>query len=118
MERHRAILEQERALRRELDEIENLRHQTLRADADAHARQILGADGLWQGWLAQRRMALNQELAMVQVRKFDSHANAKTAFARHQVTADLAQEAARERYRLRSVNADRRLEEDFRPEPE
>ncbi|MGY9045953.1 MAG: hypothetical protein ACKVKF_02500, partial [Rhodobacterales bacterium] len=107
------ILAQETTLRRELEEIENLRYQTLRQEEGAHARRMLGADSLWQGWLAQRRMHLNQELAVLQVRKADSLEDAQTAFARHQVTSDLAAEARFGQRKRRIEQTERRLEEDF-----
>ncbi|WP_146584573.1 hypothetical protein [Puniceibacterium confluentis] len=111
--RHRDMLVQEDALRRELDEIENLRHRSLRQDDQAHARRMLGADGVWQNWLAQRRLRLTQELAVLQVRKAETLAAAQTAFARHQVTADLAADDREVQRRRNFTLAERRLEEDW-----
>ncbi len=111
--RHRTILERETGLRQELAEIETLRHQSLRQDDHAHARRMLGADGLWQGWLAERRMRLNQDLAMLQVRKAESLNTAQTAFARAQVTADLSREELLKARQTRMSLAERRLEEGF-----
>jgi hypothetical protein len=109
--RHRTILDQETALRQELAEIESLRHKSLRQDDHAHARRMLGADGLWQGWLAERRMRLNQDLAMLQVRKGESQTAAQMAFARNQVTADLSRQDRDTARRKRQARSERRLEE-------
>ncbi len=118
LDRHRAILSRETGLRRELEEIEKLRFRALRLDDQSHTRRMLGADSLWQGWLAERRMRLNQDLAMLQVRKAESHSAADTAFARHQVTAELARDHAEVRRRKRIALTERRLEEGFQMPPD
>ncbi|SNR37131.1 hypothetical protein [Puniceibacterium sediminis] len=116
--KHRDVLAQEAAVNREIVEIEKLRYQTLRQDDGAQARRMLGADGLWQGWLAQRRMHLNQDLAMLRVRKADSLHAAQTAFARHQVTTNLASDARAEQHQRRISQSERRLEEGFHADPD
>lgn len=114
--KHRDVLDREAAVNREIAEIEKLRYQTLRKDDQATVRRMLGADVLWQGWLAQRRMHLNQDLAMLRVRKADSLIAAQTAFARHQVTSDLAADARVEQRQRRILQSETRLDEDFTPD--
>ncbi|KMK65550.1 hypothetical protein [Puniceibacterium sp. IMCC21224] len=106
---YRRTLEEEVSLRQELGEIEQLRIAALHRDSQDIARRVTGADGLWQGWIARRRTGLNQELAMLQIRKSAQRTLAQTAFARNQVAEELAKGDNTQKNRRREAMLDQRL---------
>lgn len=93
--KYRDILSEERQLRQELAEIEQLRRAAMTEDSSAHARRISGVDAQWQAWLVQRQTRINQQLALCQVRKAERQDAARLSFGRQDVASGLAAEAAR-----------------------
>ncbi|MFZ5963538.1 hypothetical protein ACOXXX_11345 [Thalassococcus sp. BH17M4-6] len=94
--RLREVQEEEQRLRAELDEIEALRCASVQDAERAHARRISGAEAQWQGWLVQRRMALNQELILLQIKKAERQDRAREMHARANVSRSLAEAQAQE----------------------
>jgi hypothetical protein len=98
LEVHRKNLAETRRLQDELAQIDSLRAPAQQDEATIGARQILGADGLWNGWLLRKRADILQQTAMAKARELNSLDIARTAFAR----AEAAQELDRiEREELR-----------------
>ncbi|MBY6159464.1 aldehyde dehydrogenase family protein [Mameliella alba] len=104
LEAHRRNLSESAQIAGELAQIDAMR-QAAQADQGAiNARQILGADTLWQGWLVSKRAEILRRSAMARAREADSLARARTAFSRAEAAKSLAQadkDAARKR-RLQS----------------
>ncbi|ASP19773.1 hypothetical protein ANTHELSMS3_01057 [Antarctobacter heliothermus] len=107
LEKHRRNLAESSRLAGELAQIDGLR-QAAQSDTGAiNARQILGADTLWQGWLATRRAEILRHSAMARAQEADSLARAKTAFSRVEAARKLArQEAEAQQKRRLKAEAD------------
>ncbi|WP_245823150.1 hypothetical protein [Antarctobacter heliothermus] len=104
LEKHRRNLAESNRLAGELAQIDSLR-QAAQSDTGAiNARQILGADTLWQGWLATRRAEILRHSAMARAQEADSFARARTAFSRVEAANNLAREEveARQKRRLKA----------------
>lgn len=92
IEAHRRNLAESSRLAGELAQIDGMR-QAAQSDPGAiSARQILGADTLWQGWLATRRAEILRHSALARAHEADSLARAKTAFSRAEAARRLARE--------------------------
>ncbi len=96
------VLEEEKTVRRRIDELETRHKAVGRLDAPGmgEMRQI-GADIIWQGWVDRKRRDLQGELARCLVRKNRLMLNVQKAFGRNaaaqkmQAEAKLEDEAAR-----------------------
>ncbi|MCT4556782.1 MAG: hypothetical protein N4A61_01870 [Pelagimonas sp.] len=100
LEVHRKSLAVTRGLTNELNQIDHLRKAAQQDSETIGARQILGADGLWQGWLLRKRADLLQQMAMAKAREAHSLQTARTAFARAGAAQELQdEETAKKRQR-------------------
>ncbi|MBS0123653.1 hypothetical protein [Thetidibacter halocola] len=99
MEQFRDRTAETQRVQAELDELDRLR-ATMQADTQSlGARRLAGADTMWQGWMARRRMTLQQEMAIARARQMESFSRAQTSHARLGAASDLLrqqQEARRE----------------------
>lgn len=99
LEAHRRNLAESKRLAGELAQIDGLRQAAQSDGGSINARQILGADMLWQGWLATRRAEILRHSAMARALEADSLARAKTAFSR----AEAARKLARDEVEARQI---------------
>jgi hypothetical protein len=101
LESHRRNLAESARLAAELAQIDGLR-EAAQADSETiGARQILGADALWQGWLVRKRAEVLRSTAMARAQEADSLARARTAFSRAEAARTLAEEDALKRKKRR-----------------
>lgn len=104
---HRKNLEESRRIANEIEQIDRLRSEVQKDDAGLLARQAVGADALWQGWLMRRRVDLLRDAAMARAHEGESLIRARTAFARAQASEDLLeQEKHRRKQKILSRHAD------------
>ena len=87
--------------RQDIDaEIESMTHLMLSAqehDETYMARQVLGADSLWRGWLANKRAETLRHLAMAKALELESFDRARLAFSRNEAAKSLARDARERR---------------------
>lgn len=88
------VLEEEKALRRGLDDLETRHKAVSRLDAPGlgEMRQI-GADIIWEGWVDRKRRELQAHLARCLVRKNRLMRNVQKAFGRNMAAEKLQTEA-------------------------
>jgi len=79
----RGILKDETELRQKLRALTQAQSDA-RIGYDDFSTRILGADLLWQGWVARQREALHAQLANTLVAKADAVAHVGSAFGKHQ----------------------------------
>ncbi|CUH79705.1 hypothetical protein [Tropicibacter naphthalenivorans] len=97
LEKHRRNLDESARLAQEIEQIDELR-RSVQADSETiGARQMLGADALWQGWLLRKRAEFLRQAALARAREFDSLAQARTAFSRAEAAKELDEKAREER---------------------
>ncbi|MFW2545434.1 hypothetical protein ACN2XU_22630 [Primorskyibacter sp. 2E107] len=112
LDKHRQNLATSKRLQDELTQIDTLR-QAIQADgASLGARQLSGADTLWQTWLVTKRARLLQEMAMARALEADSLARARTAQARYDAANALEKEE-KKRIRDRRILAQTEALEDM-----
>ena len=81
----------------ELDELDRLR-AAVQADTESlGARRLAGADTMWQGWIAQRRTRLQQEMAIARARQLESLGRMKGTFAQLDAARSIAHDEAHAR---------------------
>ncbi|WP_323767734.1 hypothetical protein [Antarctobacter sp.] len=97
LEAHRRNLAESSRLAVELAQIDGLRQAAQSDHGSINARQLLGADTLWQGWLATRRAEILRHSAMARAQEADSQARARTAFSRVEAARNLAREEVESR---------------------
>lgn len=101
LEMHRRNIAESARLAAELAQIDDLRHAA-QADVGAiGARQVLGADALWQGWLVAKRADILRRTAMVRAQQADSLARARTAFSRSEAARSLVEAETRQKRQRR-----------------
>lgn len=101
MEAHRSNVDQVRQLDLSLAQLDEMR-RAAQADTGAiSARQMLGADSLWQGWLVDKRADLLRRMALSRAREAESLARARTAFSRAEAAKSLVEETRTESKRKR-----------------
>lgn len=83
------------ALNQSLAQMDAMREAALADQASVTARQRIGADALWQGWLVKKRAELLRGMALAQAREGDSLARARTAFSRAQAAEALVEDDRR-----------------------
>lgn len=105
LEAHRRNRAESKRLAAELAQIDGMRLAAQSDPGTISARQILGADMLWQGWLATRRAEILRHSAMARAQEADSLARAKTAFSRAEAARGLAREETAMR-RKKRLNAE------------
>ncbi|MBY6003917.1 hypothetical protein KUV62_08365 [Salipiger bermudensis] len=109
-ERHRRECDTEQSLVSELARIDALREAAFAAESSLATRRLIGADTVWQGWLAQRRGELNQALAQSRARQAHSLSRARLALARDDAALQLARRDAATARRKTLHDEDHRLE--------
>ncbi len=97
----RALIEEEARLRGDLAKLDR-QSMAVGSGGDAdQAMRTIGADILWQGWVARTRRDLNMQLARVLARKPHVMDRVRKAFGRQEATRHLWQAAVREQKRKR-----------------
>lgn len=97
LETHRRNLEESQRLADELEQIDAL-FRAVQADQDSiGARQILGSDALYQGWLLRRRGEILRKAAKARANLHDSMEKARTAWSRAEAAAELDQKERSDR---------------------
>lgn len=103
-----AIVEEENRLRRALARLDAQEAAARQSLAQAGPIHLVGADLLWQGWLARNRRDLGTELARVLARKSVLLDRVRRAFGQREAIRQLEREAARraraDRWRRHSVS--------------
>ncbi len=94
---HRKNLAESRRIESEIEQIDSLRNEAQKDDANLLARRAVGADTLWQSWLMRRRADLLREAAMARAHEGESLARARLAFARVQASEELLEKEKKER---------------------
>lgn len=105
MEQELDRLRQRRAaqaqLQGQLDQMDRMR-EAAQADGGAvTARQRIGADTLWQGWMLAKRAAILRDMALARAREEEALAGARRAFSRQQAARALIEAEARKARRQR-----------------
>lgn len=93
LEAYRKDLSEEAQLKTERDQIDAMRDAARQGFAEIDARQMLGADMQWQGWLVRRRSEINHGMAMARAKQAHSGAAARLAFSRDEAAKDVAKKA-------------------------
>lgn len=83
------VLEQEARLRQNLQRLEQMSIDDESLEQHAMAMRAIGADLLWQGWVARRKSELNIKLANVLAQKSVMSRDLALAFGRAQVAEQL-----------------------------
>ena len=92
LQAHRQNVAESARLAAEMAQIDGLR-EAAQADSGAiGARQILGADALWQGWLVRKRAQILRDVAMARAQETDSLSQARMAFSRAEAAKNLTRE--------------------------
>lgn len=92
LEKHRQNMAESKRLAGELQQIDKLREAIQKDGATLSARQMSGADSLWQTWLVTRRAMVLQEMAMARALEDETLLAARRAQARFQAAESLARE--------------------------
>lgn len=111
LDRHRQSLEQSRRIAGELAQMDTLRAAALADTGAITARQMLGADTLWQGWMARKRAEILRRSAMARVQEAETLGRARVAFSRSQAATSLMQRDREERLRKRLMAEADRIDE-------
>jgi len=104
LEAHRRNMSASARVAGELAQIDAMRRAAQADQGAVGARQLLGADTLWQGWLVGKRAEALRQSAIARAREGESLARARTAFSRAQAAEALARDEkeARKRRRLKA----------------
>jgi hypothetical protein len=107
LEKHRRSRAESDRLDAERGQIDALRHAAQQDGGAVTARQILGADTLWQGWLARRRAEIQRQSALARALEEETRQQARLAFSRNAAAQRLIEEdrVARQR-RIDQAEAD------------
>ena len=100
-EKVRVVIQEEMRVRANLSRLDNRQSGAGRAETTDLTMNIVGADVLWQGWVAQARRDLNLELAGILTRKPHAMDRVRSAFGRQQATEQLRKAAEKERLKRR-----------------
>lgn len=108
LDAHRQSLDHSRRIAGELAQMDAMR-EAAQADAGAiTARQMLGADTLWQGWMVRKRAEILRRAALARAHEQETLARARLAFSRSQATEELVEKDRKARIRkLALADADR-----------
>jgi len=85
------VLEQEARLRQNLQRLEQMSIGDESLEQHAMVMRAIGADLLWQGWVARRKSELNIKLANVLAQKSVMSRDLALAFGRAQVAEQLVE---------------------------
>lgn len=99
------LLEQEARLRRQLQDLDTAEARGRAATAGLDVMRPLGADILWERWLARNRSDVNAQLARVMAEKEKQMSGLRRSFGRSQVASELASRAESEARRRRDQQA-------------
>ncbi|WP_136443320.1 hypothetical protein [Pacificoceanicola onchidii] len=92
LEKHRKNMAETKRLNDELAQIDDLRKAVQQDGASLNARQMSGADTLWQTWLVTRRATILQEMAMARALEGESLVQARRAQSRFEAAQEMARE--------------------------
>ncbi|MFW2589559.1 hypothetical protein [Sagittula sp. SSi028] len=100
---HRQNLNQSRQIEGELAQIDVMRTAAQSDGGAISARQILGADTLWQGWLLNKRADVLRRAAGARALELVSRDKASFAFSRLQAVEQLIEQDTKENLRKREL---------------
>ncbi len=92
----KAVLEEEAHVRADLSRLDDQTAAANQRENSDHAMEIVGANILWQKWIARARRNLNIELASILARKPHAMERVRMAFGRHQATEELLRKSERQ----------------------
>ncbi|MEM9550336.1 MAG: hypothetical protein AAGA05_04120 [Pseudomonadota bacterium] len=90
------LLDREADLRRQLTRLDHQAQDARQNDAAMEVMRPMGADILWEKWLARTRRDLNTQLAALMAQKEHKMAGLRKSFGRSTVAADLCSSARQE----------------------
>ncbi|AVO38848.1 hypothetical protein [Pukyongiella litopenaei] len=93
----REVLAREAEIRNDLARLDRMQQSNRDGGDDHRQLRAIGADMLWQEWLANTRTELQRSLSEARARKLRVMAGARRAFGRKQAVDMIAAEIARER---------------------
>jgi hypothetical protein len=99
LDAHRRNLEQSRRIDGELAQLDAMRKAAQSDPGAITARQILGADTLWQGWLARKRQEMLRQAARARAQELMTLDRARLAFSRTEAADTIRREAKMEAIR-------------------
>jgi hypothetical protein len=105
LQSHRRSLQQTRMLQAELDQLDGLRKAAQADSGSITARQILGADVVWQGWLSQKRSQILQSMAAARAQEAFTMDRARIAFSRNEAARSLVEQESKNKRRRRDEAA-------------
>mgnify|MGYP005844346201 CR=1 FL=1 len=109
--RMQTLAQEETRLRQALAKLEEGRKAALALSPDAvQTQRLIGADLLWQGWVARIRAELNRQLALVLAQKARQMSALHRAHGRYKATQAL-QEAGRKTRDQMQTRRDQTLEQ-------
>lgn len=111
LEGYRRDRAEETGLAAELGRIDAMR-QAAHAQTDSlDTRRLMGADTLWQGWLARRRGEINREIALSRAKQAHSLVAARKAFSRDEAARSLVEQSRTDLAEARYKREERTLED-------
>ena len=99
LDRHRSNVNLSKQIAGELAQIDAMRAAAQSDSGAINARQMLGADVLWQGWLLRKRADIQRRAAKARAQELETLDIARLAFARSQATEALVQKDRQEKLR-------------------
>lgn len=97
LEAHRRNMRESERLAEELAQIDTLRNAVQADQASIGARQLLGADALYQSWLLRKRAEILRQAATIRILAHESLEKARDAWSRVQAVDDLMAEENRQK---------------------
>jgi hypothetical protein len=83
------LVKEENHLRAELTRLDTAARQAQTLPAGEYEMRAIGADVIWQGWVARTKIQLNLKLAQVLAKKVHDHAQTKQAHGRVLVVKEM-----------------------------
>ena len=99
------ILEREAKLRREIAQLQMQSKEGSQHLQNDQSMQSVGADLLWQAWLARTHRQLNMELSQVVAKKMTAMDKLRKAFGRKTAVATMLENQQQERLKDRNKKA-------------
>lgn len=99
LDAHRRNLEQSRRIDGELAQLDAMRKAAQSDPGTITSRQILGADTLWQGWLARKRQEMLRLAARARAQELMTLDRARLAFSRTEAAETICRDARNEAIR-------------------
>ena len=95
------ILEREKQLRTQLSSLEEKAKQGRQTESALELMRPMGADILWERWLARHRRDINSQLAQVLAEKERRVSSLRKSFGRSRVTTEVAKQEEAKKTRQR-----------------